>query len=590
MLRSLGTRLHRVQQLPHYGSSVSRMGLRSISTSGVLSDAFGSNTRNIGISAHIDSGKTTLTERILYYTGRINSIHDVRGKDGVGAKMDSMDLEREKGITIQSAATFCEWKSDYLKDAHINIIDTPVCSVSGVQTFINKCDRMGANPAKCIAAMRNELRGENVVYKDVPPHLSDAVQELRNEIIEKLADLDDEIAEMFLIEEEPTEEQLRDAVRRCTINRTFVPVFMGSAYKNKGVQLLLDAVSRYLPSPNELACSPEKPLVALAFKLEESRFGQLTYLRVYQGTLKKGGYMFNQSTGKKVKVPRIVRMHSSDMEDVSEIRAGDVAAVFGVECASMDTFTDGALNCSLVSMFVPSPVMSLAFTREDPTLRVNVDSKTNETVMSGMGELHLDIYIERMKREYKVECLTGSPQVNYKEAITRKGEFNYLHKKQSGGSGQYARVIGYVEPLDEDDVKAGKEFIFENEKGAMGASENGVLAGYNLSGMRNASPQILEPVMSLEVEAPAEFQGSIIGGLNKKNGLIMNTDLNDDGSAVKIVADVPLANMFGYSTALRSSTQGKGEFSMEYKSHQPVTPDIQKDLMKQYANRFNEDD
>ena len=715
---------------------------RAISSTSYLSEPHAHRNRNIGISAHIDSGKTTLTERILYYTGRINAIHDVRGKDGVGAKMDSMDLEREKGITIQSAATYCEWKSDYM-DSFINIIDTPghvdftveveralrvldgavlvVCSVSGVQSqtltvdrqmkrynvprvaFINKCDRMGANPNKCIDAMRKELRlpacalqipigleelhngvidvigqkavyfegemGYDVVKKDVPEEYLGQVQDLRAEILERLADVDDEIGEMFLMEEEPSEEQIYDAVRRCTINRTFVPVFMGSAYKNKGVQLLLDGVNRYLPSPAEsvnialdqdnneaeveLANDPDAPLVALAFKLEESRFGQLTYLRIYQGTLKKGVAIYNQSTGKKVKVPRIVRMHSSDMEDVNELSAGDVAAVFGVECASMDTFTDGTSNVSLVSMFVPSPVMSLAvkpkessmstnfskaigkFTREDPTLRVTVDSKTNETIMSGMGELHLDIYIERMKREYKVECETGSPNVQYKEAITRKGEFNYLHKKQSGGSGQYAKVIGYVEPLDEDEIASGKEFIFENEvvgtnippeflpsceKGALAASEKGVLAGYNLSGMKvvltdggahavdsndlafqlairydirqgvqAANPQILEPVMALEVEAPAEFQGSIIGGLNKKNGLIMNTDLNEDGSSVKVQADVPLKNMFGYSTALRSSTQGKGEFSMEYKLHQAVSGDVQKELIKAYANRFDED-
>jgi len=327
---------------------------------------------------------------------------------------------------------------------------------------------------------------------------------------------------------------------------------------------------------------------------------------------------------KKVKIPRIVRLHSNEMEDVDEVSAGDVAAVFGVECASMDTFTDGSINYSMVSMFVPKPVMSLSikpkesamtanfskaigkFTREDPTLRVTTDPKTNETLMSGMGELHLDIYVERMKREYSVICVTGEPNVNYKEAITKRGDFNYLHKKQSGGSGQYAKVIGYVEPLDEEEIAAGKDFVFENEvvgtnippeflpsceKGAKSACEKGVLAGYNLSGMRvcitdgaahavdsndmsfqlamrygirqgveNAGPQVLEPVMALEVESPSEFQGNIIGGLNKRNGLIMNTDISEDGSSIKIAADVPLAEMFGYSTVLRSGTQGKGEF------------------------------
>lgn len=716
------------------------------STSAPLSLAFqgfADHTRNIGISAHIDSGKTTLTERILFYTGRINEIHDVRGKDGVGAKMDSMDLEREKGITIQSAATFCKWKSPYM-DTHINIIDTPghvdftieveralrvldgavlvLCSVSGVQSqtltvdrqmkrynvprlaFINKCDRMGANPNKCISAMRKDLglpaaalhvpigleehhsgvvdivtreavtfegeRGEIIKRsKTIPKELVAQVEEKRRELIERLADVDEGIGECFLNEEEPSDEQLQEAIRQATIARTFVPVLMGSAYKNKGVQLLLDAVNRYLPSPGEvsstaldqsnneavvnLKCDPSAPLVALAFKLEESRFGQLTYLRIYQGKLTKGMYVFNQTNGKKVKIPRIVRLHSNEMEDVDEISAGDVAAVFGVECASMDTFTDGTMNVSLVSMFVPKAVMSLSvkpkdssmtanfskaigkFTREDPTLRVAQDPKTSETIMSGMGELHLDIYVERMKREYKVECVTGEPSVNYKETITKRGDFNYLHKKQSGGSGQYAKVIGYVEPLDEEDIAAGKDFIFENEvvgtnippefipscqKGAMTASEGGVLAGYNLSGMRvvitdgaahavdsndisfqlamryairqgvqAASPQILEPVMALEVESPAEFQGTIIGGLNKRNGLIMNTDINEDGTEIKIAADVPLSEMFGYSTVLRSSTQGKGEFSMEYKIHQPVQRDLQEKLIKIYSKRFEEE-
>jgi elongation factor G len=703
----------------------------------------GSTMRNIGISAHIDSGKTTLTERILYYTGRIDSIHDVRGKDGVGAKMDSMDLEREKGITIQSAATFCKWESDYLK-SHINIIDTPghvdftveveralrvldgavlvVCSVSGVQSqtltvdrqmkryavprlaFINKCDRMGANPFKCIGAIRKELKlpaaamqlpigleehhigvvdlvtmeavyfegekGDSVVRKEIPVDMQEEAAEKRLELIEQLAEVDDEIGECFIAEEDPTVEQIHDAVRRQTITRAFVPVFMGSAYKNKGVQLLLDGVNRYLPAPGEiqnvaldvdndeqeitLKNDPSAALVALAFKLEESRFGQLTYLRVYQGSLKKGATVTNQSTGKKVKVPRLVRMHSSDMEDVDEAQAGDVVAVFGVECASMDTFTDGSVNASMVSMFVPSPVMSLAvkpkesnmmtnfgkavgkFTREDPTLRVSVDSKTGETIMSGMGELHLEVYVERMKREYKVECVTGSPSVQYKETVTQRAPFEYLHKKQSGGSGQYAKVIGFLEPLTEEEKKKGIDFQFENqvvgtnippefipscEKGAKAACEKGVLAGHALSGVRvvitdgaahavdsndmafqlamrygitagvkAANPQILEPVMNLEVDAPSEFQGTLIGGLNKRNGMIMSTDVSEDGSGVKIVADVPLGEMFGYSTDLRSSTQGKGEFSMEYKLHQAVPRSKQEDLIKAFANRSQGDE
>ena len=701
------------------------------SSSSLVKSDYMKAARNIGISAHIDSGKTTLTERILYYTGRIDEIHDVRGKDGVGAKMDSMDLEREKGITIQSAATYAKWK-----DYFINIIDTPghvdftveveralrvldgailvICSVSGVQSqtltvdrqmkrysvprlaFINKCDRMGANPFKCIDGIRQQLKlpaaavqipigledahegvvcliegkairfegakGTNVEYSDIPDNLKSEYDEKRRELIEKIAELDDEIAELYLMEEEPSVEQLKAAIRKYTIERKFVPVFMGSAFKNKGVQLLLDGVGSYLPAPPEssnvaldldqgekevpLSCDPQKPLVALAFKLEESRFGQLTYVRVYQGSMKKGSTVTNVKTGKKVKIPRIVRMHSNEMQDVDSVGAGDVCAVFGVECSSMDTFTDGTHRYAMTSMFVPNAVMSISikpkdsgqlanfgkavgkFTREDPTLRVSVDGKTKQTIMSGMGELHLDIYVERLKREYGVECITGTPAVRYKETVSQRGHFNYLHKKQSGGSGQYARVIGFVEPLEEEELAKGTTFEFDNRvvgtnippefipschKGAIAASETGILAGYPLTGMRvvledgashpvdsndtafqlamrygirdaakQAKGQILEPIMDLEVTAPAEFQGSIIGALNKRNGMIMSSDVSEDGSQLAIKADVPLSQMFGYSTDLRSSTQGKGEFSMEYKLHQPVSKDVQDELIKKH--------
>lgn len=716
-----------------------RVNHRSLSTAVNVVDGNIKNFRNIGISAHIDSGKTTLTERILFYTGRIDSIHDVKGKDGVGAHMDSMDLEREKGITIQSAATYCQWGKN-----HINIIDTPghvdftieveralrvldgailvVCGVSGVQSqtltvdrqmkryqvprvaFINKLDRMGANPWKAITGIRTELRlsaaalqipigleadflgvvdlverravyftgekGVNLEYRPVPEELVGTMEAKRTELVERLAEVDEEVGELFLMEESPSAEVLHAAIRRQTIARKFVPVFMGSAFKNKGVQPLLDGVNFYLPSPAEvpnsaldlnnnesvvpLDCSPTAPLVALAFKLEESKFGQLTYLRVYQGTIKKGMNITNLTNGKKVKVPRLVRMHSNLMEDVEMVSAGDVVAVFGVECASMDTFTDGTQRLSLVSMFVPNAVMSLSirpkdsamtanfgkaigkFSREDPTLRVSTNTKTKETIMSGMGELHLEIYVERMKREYNVECVTGSPAVNFKETITTKANFNYLHKKQSGGSGQFARVIGYMEPLDEEEIKKGKDFVFENhvagtnippefipscEKGAKAACEKGVLAGYPLSGTRIvvtdgqahavdsndlsfqlamryaireavkvAKAHVLEPVMSVEVVVPTDFQGTVIGGLNKRGGLILSTDLNDDGSQVTLLADVPLSQMFGYSTDLRSSTQGKGEFSMEYKQHVPVSRSHQEELIKAYASRGEEEE
>lgn len=688
--------------------------------------------RNIGISAHIDSGKTTLTERILFYTGRIKSIHDVRGKDGVGATMDSMDLEREKGITIQSAATFCRWK-----DSHINIIDTPghvdftieveralrvldggilvLCGVSGVQSqsltvdrqmkrynvprlaFINKLDRQGSNPNKVISDLRNQLklnasavqlpigledshsgvvdlirnksytfageRGENVVEGEVPDDMKDLVEEKRMELIEKLADVDDEIGELFLMEEEPTEDQLKEAIRRQTIACKFVPVFMGSAFKNKGVQALLDGVVDYLPEPTEKAnfaldrsqdekevqvsCKKEDPLLALAFKLEETQFGQLTYMRIYQGMLKKGNYIHNVNDGKKIKLARIVRMHSNDMEEIDEAHAGDVVAMFGIDCRSMDTFSDGDMNIAMSSMFVPEPVMSLAvkpaetkmqnnfakaltkFTKEDPTLRVKVDSETKETVLSGMGELHLEVYIERMKREYNVECISGQPNVNYKETIAARAEFDWLHKKQSGGSGQYAKVTGYIEPMSEEEIKElGKPNEFKNkcigtnippeyypscEKGMNDAMHEGSLVGCEVEGirvvlqdgashavdssdmafricmanairetMKSAQPSVLEPVMTVEVEIPSEFQGAVTASLSKRMGMIQSSDMNDDGSGLKLEAHVPLANMFGYSTELRSLTQGKGEFTMEYFNHTPVPRDVQNDLMEKY--------
>jgi len=694
--------------------------------------------RNIGISAHIDSGKTTLTERILFYTGRINSIHDVRGKDGVGAKMDSMDLEREKGITIQSAATFCRWD-----DAHVNIIDTPghvdftieveralrvldggilvLCGVSGVQSqsltvdrqmkrynvprlaFVNKLDRQGSNPWKVIDDLRDQLKlnaaavqipiglegdhagvvdivegrsivfhgdnGETMEYGDVPADMADLVEEKRLELIERLADVDDEIAELFLMEEIPETDDLKAAIRRQVIACSFVPVFMGSAFKNKGVQPLLDGVISYLPEPIEkpnfaldrskgeekvqISGNSDDPLLALAFKLEETPFGQLTYMRVYQGMLKKGEYITNVNDGKKVKLNRIVRMHSDEMEDVNEAGSGEVVAMFGIDCRSMDTFSDGKMNLAMSSMFVPEPVMSLAikpaksnmqnnfakalskFTKEDPTLRVRIDPETKETIISGMGELHLEVYIERMIREYSVECISGQPNVNYKETINKKIEFDWLHKKQTGGSGQYAKVIGYIEPLTENETnESGQVNQFENkctgtnippeyytscEKGMNDAVTEGALVGCEVEGlrvvlqdgashavdssdmafrtamanairdsMRKASPSILEPMMSVEVEIPSDFQGTVVAGLNRRMGLIQSSDMNDDGSGMKIVAEVPLSNMFGYSTEIRSQTQGKGEFTMEYLKHLPVAKNIQEELQQKYREELDQ--
>ncbi|KAM1019032.1 hypothetical protein ACFX13_041180 [Malus domestica] len=682
--------------------------------------------RNIGISAHIDSGKTTLTERVLFYTGKIHEIHEVRGRDGVGAKMDSMDLEREKGITIQSAATYCTWNG-----YQINIIDTPghvdftieveralrvldgailvLCSVGGVQSqsitvdrqmkryevpriaFINKLDRMGADPWKVLNQARAKLRhhsaamqvpigleedfkglidlvqmkayyfhgpnGENIVTEEVPADMEEFVTEKRRELIEVVSEVDDKLAEAFLDDEPISPTDLEEAVRRATVARKFIPVFMGSAFKNKGVQPLLNAVLNYLPCPTEvsnyaldqtkdeekvtLGGTPDGPLVALAFKLEEGRFGQLTYLRIYEGVIRKGDFIFNINTGKRIKVPRLVRMHSNEMEDIQEAHAGQIVAVFGVDCASGDTFTDGLVKYTMTSMSVPEPVMSLAvqpvskdsggqfskalnrFQKEDPTFRVGLDPESGQTIISGMGELHLDIYVERIRREYKVDATVGKPRVNFRETVTQRAEFDYLHKKQSGGQGQYGRVCGYIEPLPADSQT---KFEFENiivgqaipsnfipaiEKGFKEAANSGSLIGHPVEHVRivltdgashavdsselafklaaiyafrkcytAARPVILEPVMLVELKVPIEFQGTVAGDLNKRKGIIIGNDQEGDDSV--ITAQVPLNNMFGYSTSLRSMTQGKGEFTMEYKEHSPVSNDVQAQLVKNY--------
>lgn len=492
----------------------------------------------------------------------------------------------------------------------------------------------------------------------------DVVLEKRAELLERLADVDEEIGELFLMEEEPTVQQFKDAIRRRTVSCQFVPVFMGSAYKNKGVQKLLDGVVDYLPEPREkknyalnrakdeerveVTCSKDDPLLALAFKLEETQFGQLTYMRIYQGMLKKGNPIVNVNGGRKIKLARIVRMHSDEMQEIDEAHAGDVVAMFGVDCRSMDTFSDGNMDLAMSTMFVPEPVMSLAikpadttrmqnnfakaltkFTKEDPTLRVRVDSETKETVLSGMGELHLEVYIERMKREYAVEVISGQPNVAYKETISSKTPFEWLHKKQTGGSGQYAKVVGYMEPMTEEEVKEhGKPNEFKNrcmgtnippeyyascEKGMNDAMAEGALVGCEVEGvrvvlqdgashavdssdlafricmanairdtMKRASPSVLEPVMTVEVDIPSEFQGAVTASLSRRMGMIQSSDMNDDGSGLKIECQVPLANMFGYSTELRSLTQGKGEFTMEYFQHSAVPRNVQEELMNEY--------
>jgi elongation factor G len=681
-----------------------------------------SKLRNIGISAHIDSGKTTLTERILFYTKRIHAIHDVKGKDGVGAKMDSMDLERERGITIQSAATHCTWASH-----HINIIDTPghvdftieveralrvldgailvLCAVAGVQSqsltvdrqmrrygvpriaFVNKCDRAGANPLRVKEQLREKLglnpvllqlpigledkfegvvdlvkmrafrfegaNGEKILEGEVPAAMADEAQKAREEMLDALSMFSDELTEAIL-EEKVTEEIIKGAIRKATINLQIAPVMMGSAYKNKAVQLLLDGVTTYLPNPADitnnavdldkdeakvtLTSDAEKPLVMLAFKLEDGRYGQLSYLRVYQGTLGKGREITNTRTGKRHKVGRLVRMHSDEMEEIEVSTAGDIVAMFGVDCNSGDTFTDGTLNVAMTSMFVPEPVISLTvtpkdnkaqtnmskalrrFTKEDPTFRVGADPESGETIIAGMGELHLDVYIERMKREYSAEVITSPPRVAYRETITRRVDFNYTHKKQTGGSGQYGKVAGFLEPWTEepfrfaDEIKGGaipKEFISAVEKGFKSMLAKGALIGAPVTGVSvtlndgaahavdssdiafqeaargawretypKSGPQILEPLMKVAVEGPSEFQGGIVGILMQRRGIIIGTTEGDGFSRVE--AEVPLAEMFGFSTVLRSATQGKAEFTMEFSRYAPLPSALGEELIKKY--------
>ncbi len=681
--------------------------------------------RNIGISAHIDSGKTTLTERILYYTQRIHAIHEVRGKDGVGATMDSMELEKERGITIQSAATYCSWKG-----MDVNIIDTPghvdftveveralrvldgailiLCSVGGVQSqsitvdrqmtrynvpriaFINKCDRTGANPERVAQQLRDKLnlnavmiqlpigleselegmvdlvtmkaiyfdgdQGDDIRYEDIPADMQDEADEKREELLDAVSMFSDELMEAMLEEEEISDEMVREAIRRGTLALELAPVMVGSAYKNKGVQPLLDAVEMYLPCPTdvenialdlddeetEIAVSnnPEDPLVALAFKLEDGRYGQLTYVRTYQGTLKKGKFIFNTRTGKKVKVGRLVRMHSNEMEEIDEAGSGDIIALFGVDCASGDTFCDSSINWSMSSMHVPAPVISLAisptdnksqenmskalnrFGKEDPTFKSFVDHETGETIISGMGELHLEVYIERMKREYSAEVEVGAPRVAYRETITQRANFDYTHKKQTGGSGQFGRVGGYMEPLEEgdyefvDEIVGGaipREYIPSCDKGFKASLQKGILTGAPITGIRcvindgsshsvdssdmafqqaskgafregfkQATPVIMEPIMKVAVEGPSEFQGAVMGSLNQRRGVIVGTF--EEGNYTVVEAEMPLSEMFGYSTTLRSLTQGKAEFTMEFSNYKQVPKSISEELIKEYED------
>jgi elongation factor G len=682
--------------------------------------------RNIGISAHIDSGKTTLTERILFYTDRIHAIHEVRGKDGVGATMDSMELERERGITIQSAATHCTWKMDG-DETHVNIIDTPghvdftieveralrvldgavlvLCGVAGVQSqsltvdrqmkrynvprvaFVNKCDRQGADPYKVTGQLREKLHhnavmvqtpiglggdlkgvidlvlmrafffegenGEIIREEAIPADLLENAEEYREIMLDAASMFSDDLMEAML-DEAVTVPLIKDAIRVATISRQMTPVFMGSAYKNVAVQKLLDGVVHYLPSPPEVENTAldldndeaefiipsdlSKPFVGLAFKLEEGRYGQLTYIRVYQGTLEKGSFIRNSTDGRKIKVGRLVRMHSDDMEDIESAPSGDIVALFGVECRSGDTFTDQSLNISMTSIFVPDPVISYTitpkdrqasdnmskalgrFSREDPTFKVGADEETGETIIAGMGELHLDVYIERLKREYGAEVEISPPRVAYRETITRRADFAYSHKKQTGGSGQYGKVVGFIEPNSDadyeyvDQITGGRiprEFIPSVNKGFKSQLKKGLLIGVPVTNIRitltdgayhnvdssdiafqeaargawrecypKASPTIMEPIMKVELEGPIEFQGAIVGTMMQRRGQIVGS--TEEEGFCRVECDVPLSEMFGYSTALRSVTKGQAEFSMEFARYEPAPKLVSDELKKAY--------
>jgi len=681
--------------------------------------------RNIGISAHIDSGKTTLTERILFYTNRIHAIHEVRGKDGVGATMDSMELERERGITIASAATYTEWR-----DYHVNIIDTPghvdftieveralrvldgavlvLCAVAGVQSqsitvdrqmkrynvpaiaFVNKCDRSGANPARVADQLRDKLKhnsvmmqipigleaehegvidlvtmkafyfdgehGEQIREEDIPAELLPEAEARREAMLDAVS-MNDEALMEAMLEDKVTPELINNAVRDAVLARQLTPVFMGSAYKNKGVQPLLDAVINYLPNPTDIQneaidlkhegqtfpvkVDPKEALISLAFKLEVSPYGQLTYVRIYQGTLKKGDDITNTRTGKRVKVGRLARMHSNNMEDIEVASAGDIVALFGIDCASGDSFTDGKVDAAMTSIHVPEPVIKLSvkpkdnkaqdnmskalqrFTKEDPTFRTFMDEETGDTLIAGMGELHLDVYVERMKREYSAEVVTGAPQVAFRETLSQSIDYDYTHRKQTGGSGQYGKVQGRLLPSEsgefefENKVTGGNiptEYISAVEKGFRASLERGEFIGFPVVGVRvelndgsyhavdssdqafqsaakgafreyymQAKPVALEPIMLVSVEGPTEFQGDMLGTLMQRRGMVVGT--TEDEGFVRVDAEVPLSEMFGYATVLRSVTQGKAEFTMEFARYGKAPDEVAEELRQKFLEK-----
>ncbi len=681
------------------------------------------NLRNIGISAHIDSGKTTLSERILYFTGRIHKMEEVRG-GGDGATMDHMELEKERGITITSAATSVQWNG-----YNVNLIDTPghvdftveverslrvldgavlvLCAVGGVQAqsltvdrqmkryhvprlaFINKMDRIGADPQKVLAQMRDKLaadailmqlpigageqfeaiidlvkmkaiyfdgaNGETVREDEIPASHLEAAEKARQEMLEALAMYSDELMELLLSEEVVSDELVHKVLKSAVQQQDCTPVFLGTAFRNKGVQPLLDAICRYLPSPLDrqivaknwenpdepvrLEPDPKLPFVGMAFKIVEDPYGQLTYLRIYQGTIEKGQMYVNQRTGRKDRFSRILRMHSDKREEIDSASAGDIVAIMGIDCASGDTYGATAKMCTLENMFVPEPVIKIAvnprergggdklgkalqrFRKEDPTFQVYTDEETGEVIMAGMGELHLDVYIERIRREYQIEVDVGAPKVSYRETLTQPVDFNYKHKKQTGGSGQYAHIVGSLGPITEEteesflfeeSIVSGripKQYIPAVEKGFRASIEKGTLAEYPVTGVKihlqdgsyhdvdssemafqicardcfrlhmpKAKPVLLEPVMAVEIQTPENFQGGIVGDITSRRGIIESTDMQPDGTMI-IVCEIPLSETFGYATDLRSMTQGQGTFTMELRGYRRMPAAVQEEVI-----------
>jgi elongation factor G len=669
--------------------------------------------RNIGIAAHIDAGKTTTTERILFYSGIVHKLGEVHEGTAV---TDWMEQERERGITITAAAISTNWL-----DHRINIIDTPghvdftieversmrvldgviavFCSVGGVQpqsetvwrqadrykvpriAFVNKMDRTGANFFKVYEQLRDRMRtnavaiqipigsesdfhgivdlvqmrariytndlGTDMQDTEIPQEVQELAQEYRVKLIEAVAETDEALLEKYLAEEELTEDEIRSALRKGTITGTIVPVLCGSAFKNRGVQLLLDGVVDYLPSPSEVPpiqgllpdgtpdkrpADDEVPLSALAFKIMSDPYGRLTFMRVYSGILKKGSYILNSTKDQKERISRLIILKSNERIEVDELRAGDLGAAIGLkQTTTGDTICGEEAPIILESLYIPEPVISVAvepktkqdmeklskalqaLSEEDPTFRVSIDPETNQTVIAGMGELHLEILVDRMLREFRVEANVGAPQVAYRETIRKSVQAEGKFIRQSGGKGQYGHVVIELEPGESGSgfefvskIVGGsvpREFISPAEQGMKEACESGILAGYPLidvkatlvdgsyhdvdssemafkiagsmairNGVTKAAPVLLEPMMKVEVEVPEDFLGDVMGDLNSRRGQIEG--MGTDEGIAKVSAKVPLAEMFGYATDIRSKTQGRGIFSMEFSNYDEVPRNV----------------